>query len=463
MLSAAAARDLRQYLAGEDLSCTEEDLFCYTYDAAVRGAVPDVVVYPRERDQVIELIRFAHRRRIPVVPRGAGTGSVGGALCARGGILVSFERMNHILSVDPGLRIGVVEPGVITADFQRTVERKGLFYPPDPSSARMCTLGGNVGHGAGGLRGLRYGTTKDYVIGLEAVTADGHLLRSGHFASPESHDLTGLLVGSEGTLACIVTIAVRLLPALESVSTVLLVFSDAGGALRASREILGLGILPVALEYMDHRALRCIREHGCSDLPPQDGHVLIVELCGNKRQVRRETVSVEKLAESVGATFVRTAWDPDQRRDVWSVRRALSPSMAHAARRKMAQDVCVPPSAVGRLLEQIGQIAGNRGLTIIAFGHLGDGNIHVNIMNDGGPGEENRAQAAVEEIYRTVLSLEGTLTGEHGIGLYRMPYLSWELTSQTLEAHRKVKAAFDPGHLMNPEKVVNHFTTLSAP
>jgi glycolate oxidase len=461
VLSAAAAKDLKQYLTRQNLSFAHEDLYCYGYDAAIRGTAPDVVVFPHGRDQVIELIRFAHRQHIPVIARGAGTGCAGGAVSVRGGILLSFERMNHILSVDQELRVGVVEPGVVTEDFQRAVEQEGLFYPPDPSSARMSTLGGNVAHGAGGLRGRRFGTTKDYVIGLEAVTADGHPLRTGYFSSAEPWDMSGLLVGSEGTLACIVTIALRLLPRPESICTLLFVFSDAAGALQTSQEIFGQGVLPVALEYMDSRAMRCVREHGFVDLPPQDGHVLIVELCGEEEQVDREAERVVKLAETVGVAFSRKAWRPEQRTAIWSVRRALSPALAHAARRKISQDVCVPPDAVGRLLDRVAQIADRRGLTMIAFGHLGDGNIHVNSMIDGSPREEKQAQAAMEDVYRAVLSLQGTLTGEHGIGLYRMPYLSWELSSQTLEAHRKVKAAFDPGHLMNPGKILDQPATLS--
>jgi glycolate oxidase len=455
VLSTAAAKDLRRFLTRQDVRCDQADLHCYSYDAVLGGPAPDVVVFPRGREQVIELIRFASRRRIPVVARGAGTGCAGGALCARGGILLSFERMNRILSIDPELCIGIVEPGVITEDFQKAVEQQGLFYPPDPSSVRMCTLGGNVGHGAGGLRGRRFGTTKDYVIGMEAVTADGHVLRTGSLAPSEGGDLGGLLVGSEGTLACVVTIALRLLPRPESTGTLLLVFSDAAGALRTSREILEQGLLPVALEYMDAAALRCVREHGFRDLPAGDGHVLIVELCGQRRRIGRQAGRIEELARSRGAVSQRRAWQEKERREIWSVRRALSPAMVHAARRKFSQDVCVPPVAVGRLLDRVAEIGSRRGLTVITFGHLGDGNIHVNTLTDGSAREERQTRAAVEEIYRAVLSLQGTLTGEHGVGLYRRPYLSWELSAPTLEAHRKVKAAFDPGQLMNPGKLAD--------
>jgi glycolate oxidase len=446
---------LERYLTRRNVCFKREDLYCYGYDAALVGAAPDVVVFPQGREQVIELVRFARRKRIPVVARGAGTGCAGGALSVRGGILLSFERMNRILSIDADLRIGIVEPGVITADFQKVVEQQGLFYPPDPSSARICTLGGNAGHGAGGLRGRAFGTTGDYVIGTEAVTADGHLLRTGFFASAESVDLSGLLVGSEGTLACLVTMALRLLPRPESIGTLLLVFPDAAGALGTSQEILKQGLLPAALEYMDDKALRCVREHGFRDLPAGDGHVLIVELCGERKTIGRQAERVEKLARCEGSVSLRQAWRSREREDIWSVRRALSPAMAHAARRKFSQDVCVPPEAVGKLLERIADIGGRRGLTVIAFGHLGDGNIHVNTLSNGSPREERQALAAVEDVYRAVLSLQGTLTGEHGIGVHRMPYLSWELSPATLEAHRRVKAAFDPGHLMNPGKLAD--------
>jgi glycolate oxidase len=453
VLSAAAAKDLKRYLTRRNFRFEQEDLFCYSYDAALSGAVPDAVVYPQERNQVVDLIRFAHRQRIPVVVRGAGTGCAGGALSVRGGILLSFEKMNRILSIDPELRIGIVEPGVVTKDFQKAVEGEGMLYPPDPSSSRMCTLGGNVGHGAGGLRGRKFGTTKDYVAGIEAVTVDGHLLQTGSFAPSESDDLSGLLVGSEGTLACIVTIALRLLDRPESMATFLAAFPDAEGVLRTSRGILEQGSLPVALEYMDAAAVRCVREHGFPDLPGQDGHVLIVELWGEHRRLSREAGRIEQLARTEGALSTRQAWRSQEREDIWSIRRALSPAMAHAARRKISQDVCVPPDAVGRLLDRIREIGGRRSLTVIVFGHLGDGNIHVNTLTDGSPGQERRARTVVEEVYRAVLTLQGTLTGEHGVGLQRTPYLSWELSAPTLEAHRKVKASFDPGQLMNPGKI----------
>jgi FAD/FMN-containing dehydrogenase len=211
--------------------------------------------------------------------------------------------------------------------------------------------------------------------------------------------------------------------------------------------------LPVTLEYMDAAAVRCVREHGFRDLSGQDGHALIVELYGGHRRLAREAGQIDQLARAEGALSTRLAWRSQERENIWSIRRALSPAMAHAARRKISQDVCVPPDSVGQLLDRIGEIGGRRGLTVVVFGHLGDGNIHVNTLTDGSPGQERRAWAVVEEVYRAVLDLQGTLTGEHGVGLQRMSYLSWELSAPTLEAHRKVKASFDPGQLMNPGKI----------
>jgi glycolate oxidase len=453
VLSAAAAKDLRNYLTNQGVSFADEDLICYSYDAAVSGPSPDVVVFPEHGNQVRQLVQFAHRRNIPVVPRGAGTGCSGGALNARGGILFSFEKMNHIISMDTERKIGVAEPGVVTERFQRTAEDKGLFYPPDPSSARICTLGGNVGHGAGGLRGRKYGTTRDYVAGLEAVSYDGHLLRTGYFAPGEYPDLTGLLVGSEGTLAIVVKIALRLLPLPEDVCALLFIFPRAQQALRLSQRIIGDGLLPSAMEFMDQSALNCIREHGCADLPDHNGHILLVELCGKKEQVQMESRRVEELAGIEGAAWSQRAVSAEERHRIWSIRRTLSPAMARAAARKISQDVCVPPGTTGELLHRIEDIAGRNGLSIITFGHLGDGNIHVNIMTDNSPSANRRALAAAENIYRSALSLGGTLSGEHGIGLAKAAYLPWELSQQTLEAHRKVKSAFDPKGIVNPGKI----------
>lgn len=250
-----------------------------------------------------------------------------------------------------------------------------------------------------------------------------------------------------------VTIALRLLERPESTGTFLLFFPDAKDALQTSRALLEQGLLPVALEYMDDGAMRCVRKHGFRDLPRRDGHLLIVELCGEQRTIRRQVGLIEELARSGGGEFLRQAWQSPERQTIWAVRRALSPAMSHAARKKYSQDVCVPPDAVGRLLARIGEIGGRRGLDVIVFGHLGDGNIHVNTMTNGSPVQEKRARTVVEEVFQAVLSLQGTLTGEHGVGLQRMPYLSWELSAPTLDAHRKVKAAFDPGHLLNPGKI----------
>jgi glycolate oxidase len=435
------------------MNFAREDLACYSYDAAAVGPLPDVVAFPHTAVQVMQLVRYANRAGIPVVPRGAGTGCCGGALSAHGGILLSFENMNQVLSIDTELGVGMAQPGVTTEKFQMAAERKGLFYPPDPSSARICTLGGNVGHGAGGLRGLRYGTTKDYLVGLEAVMADGHLLRTGFFSSSESYDTTGLLVGSEGTLAIVTKMALRLLPMPEDATTALFIFPHAQQIVRAAQRVLGLGMLPVALEYMDQKALECIRAHGAVNLPAQNGYVLLVEFCGRRRQVEEEASQMSQLAKEEGAVVYDRAIHPEERDKMWALRRALSPSMAHAAEIKISQDVCVPTGAIGSLLEHVDAIARRRNLLIISFGHLGDGNIHVNIMTSGRPAEKRRAQAAVEDLLRVVLSLKGTLSGEHGIGRTKASYLAWELSAQTLVAHRKVKAAFDPRGFLNPGNI----------
>jgi glycolate oxidase len=453
VLSAAVTRDLRSFLGDQGLSSTPEDRACYSYDAAVERCVPDLVVFPATEDHVIRLMRYAHRRRIPVVPHGAGSGCSGGGLPVQGGILVSFERMNRILSLAEGLMVGQVEPGVITAHFQREVERRGLFYPPDPSSAEVCTLGGNVAHGAGGLRGRKYGTTKDYVLGLQMVTADGELARTGFFASGQTVDLTGLLVGSEGTLAVVTRIALRLVPKPESFCTLLLAFCRADQAVQMAQAIFGSGLMPAAMEFMDQRAVDCVREYGMGVLPRIEGHILLVEFSGRAEEVLSDAQQVEGLGPELGALEVQRAQSTDRREEIWSVRRALSPAMAHAAIRKISQDVCVPPKTMGHLLRDVRAIGQKHGLLIINFGHLGDGNLHVNVMTDGSQEQRRRAQLAVEELFCVVLALDGTLSGEHGIGLAKAQYLSWELSPQTLEAHRKVKVAFDPSGTLNPGKI----------
>jgi len=453
VLSAAVTRDLRSFLGDRGVSSALEDRACYSYDAVVQRCVPDLVAFPVTEDHAVRLMRYAHRRGIPVVPHGAGSGCSGGGLSARGGILVSFERMNRILSLDEELMVGQVEPGVITAHFQREVERQGLFYPPDPSSAEICTLGGNVGHGAGGLRGRKYGTTRDYVLGLQMVTVAGELVPTGFFAPGQTTDLTGLLVGSEGTLAVVTRIALRLVPRPESFCTLLLVFHRADQVVQMAQAILGSALVPAAMEYMDQRAVDCVWTYGETTLPQRKGPILLVEFSGRSGEILSGVQQVECLGQDLGALVVQRALGTDEREEIWSVRRALSPAMAHAALKKISQDVCVPPQNVSHLLRDVEAIGRKHGLLIINFGHLGDGNLHVNVMTDGSVEQIGRAQLAVEELFCAVLALDGTLSGEHGIGLVKAQYLSWELSPQTLEAHRKVKAAFDPTGLLNPDKI----------
>jgi glycolate oxidase len=432
---------------------------CYSYDAVVEGFLPDIVVFPTSTEQIVDIMRYAHPRSIPVVPRGAGSGCCGGGLSARGGILLSFENMDRVLSIDEELRIGVAEPGVITANFQRQAERAGLFYPPDPSSAEISTLGGNVAHGAGGLRGRKYGTTRDYVLGLEAVTTSGDLLQTGFFAPGQVEDLTGLLVGSEGTLAIVTKIALMLLPLPESFSTQLFVFSKAEQAIRMARSILHAGLMPSAMEYMDDKAMACVRDYGGVVLPAEDGHVLLVEFAGRGQETRLNAEAAGVLGKDADAVSGRTATTSQERQRIWSVRRALSPAMAHAAAKKISQDVCVPPRAIAALLKEIEILAGRHDLLVIVFGHLGDGNLHVNFLTDGGSEQTGRVQDAVEDLFRYVLDFGGTLSGEHGIGLTKAKYLHWELSRETIEAHRKVKDAFDNRGMLNPDKIFCNCTT----
>lgn len=446
-------RDLKGFLGEQAVSSALEDRTCYSYDAVTQGYLPDLVVFPENQAHVIRLMRYAHRRGIPVIPRGAGSGCSGGGVSARGGILASFERMNRILSLNRELMLGQVEPGVVTARFQREAERCGLFYPPDPSSAEISTLGGNVAHGAGGLRGRKYGTTKDYVVGLEAVVANGQLVRTGLFSPGQSSDLTGLLVGSEGTLAIITKMALRLVQRPESFSAQLFVFPRVGQIIQTARSILGAGLVPTVMEFIDQRAVECVRLQGQATLPQVDGHILLVELSGRRQEVLSGIEQVERLGREGGALVARRAITASDRKKIWSVRRALSPSMAHAAAQKVSQDVCVPPKVLLPLLREIDQIGQKYQLLVITFGHLGDGNLHVNLMSDGSRELMRQTELAVGDLFRTVLALGGTISGEHGVGLTKARYLSWEFSQETMAAHRKIKATFDPKGILNPNKM----------
>jgi len=416
---------------------------------------PEAAVQARTAAEVQKVLAYSRQRRIPVVPRGAGSGKSGGALAERGGIVLSLEKLDRIIEVSRADMVCVVEPGVILEKLQAAVEAEGLFYPPDPNSQAMCSIGGNLAHNAGGPRALKYGVTRDYVLGLRAVLPTGELIRTGHrsWKGVAGYDLTQLLVGSEGTLAVIVEATLKLIPLPRSVATLLAFFPDEDKAALAVQKIFGAGLLPRACELLDGPTMRAVSPRAPFKFPEGVGGALIVEHDGHGEGVFDELAKSGELCTEAGAHEVVAAQDEAQRRRVWETRRMISVALTAIRPHKISEDVAVPR---GRLIELIGRVRaiGERfGLPTACYGHAGDGNLHVNLLFESQE-ERARGHAAVEEVLQAAIDLGGTITGEHGVGLAKRAFLAREQSRDVIELQRRLKLAFDPDNLLNPGKIL---------
>jgi glycolate oxidase len=415
---------------------------------------PQAAVQARNPGDVQKVLGFARARRIPVVPRGAGSGKSGGALAERGGIVLSLEKLDRIVEVSRADMVCVVEPGVILEKLQAAVEAEQLFYPPDPNSQAMCSIGGNLAHNAGGPRAVKYGVTRDYVLGLQAVLPTGELIRTGHrsWKGVAGYDLTQLLVGSEGTLAVIVQATLKLLPLPRSVATLLAFFPDEDKAAQAVQKIFAAGLLPRACELLDGPTMRAVSPRAPFKFPENIGGALIVEHDGHGDGVMEELARSGELCTEAGAQEVVAAQDEAQRRRIWETRRMTSVALTALRPHKISEDVAVPR---GRLVELIGRvraIGARHEILTACYGHAGDGNLHVNLLF-GSQEERERSHAAVEEVLQAAIDLGGTITGEHGVGLAKRAFLGREQSRDVIELQRRLKRAFDPDDLLNPGKI----------
>ncbi len=443
---------------GGSLSAALEERICYSFDATDLRGLPDVVVWARSTDDVVGVVRIAHEAGVPVVPRGAGTGYTGGSVPVAGGIALSVEKMNRILSVDVRRRIAVVEPGVVNNDLRKEVETVGLFYPPDPASLLVSSIGGNVAEGAGGPRTVLYGTTRDYVAGLELVLDDGSVVRTGVLEGPSvgGWDPGPLLVGSEGTLAVMTAVALRLSDLPEITATYWAEFATLEDAARAVASITASGIPVSVLEILDRETLACAVEYVTGTRPDAAPEgALLIETEGAREAVEASAGRIQELVRSNGASTFREATDEKEREEIWETRRSISPSLARLAGGKINEDIAVPRSAIPSFVKAMYEIGGALELPIHAFGHAGDGNLHVNVMVDrGDPSQMMRAREAVARLFAAALSRGGTLSGEHGIGITKAEHLSLEFDERAMAATAQVKRAFDPTGFMNPEKIL---------
>lgn len=453
MLKPSVVRDLKNIVGTANLAVSPEDLVAYSYDATRTESLPWAVARPADAGEVSAIMKLANRERFPVVPRGAGSGMSGGSVPVRGGVVLSLERMSRILEIDEQDQIAVVEPGVVTGDLQQAAEKYGLFYPPDPASSRFCTIGGNVAECAGGLRAVKYGVTRDYVLGLEAVLPTGEIISTGArtLKSVAGYDLTRLIIGSEGTLGIVTKVTLRLLSLPESVRTVLGFFPDLRSAAAAAARVTAARVIPRALEIVDHFALRAVEAHLREDLSAGASALLLAEVDGSVVSAAAEAETIAEVMRKAGAVRIETAERPEDRDRLWKARRAISAALYSIKPRKVNEDIVVPRSKVPDILREIARIGERYGLLIVNFGHAGDGNIHTNIMIDDR--DLPKAETAVREILDATLRLGGSITGEHGIGLTKANYLPLEVGKDALLAMKRIKDALDPNGVLNPGKI----------
>ncbi len=440
-----------------DIACSTapEDLICYGFDASGIELCPAAVVWPRTTEDVVKVMKYAYEQEIPVVPRGAGTGVTAGATPSKGSIVLSFEKMKKIIEIDAQNLNVLCEPGLINGRLQRELEVKGFFYPPDPASMNFCTIGGNVAENAGGPRALKYGVTKDYVMELEVVLPDGEVMTTGIKTTKGvvGYDLTRLLTGSEGTLAVFTKIRLKVLPLPEDVVTLLAVFVDLESAGDAVTDIIGARIIPRTLEFLDRKAIEAAEAFKPVGLPTNAEALLLIEVDGLPSAITREAEKVIDICTRLGAE-IRMAKDEFARNNLWASRRAVSPALYHIKPTKINEDIVVPRSRITEMLKRLRTLSEKSGITIVNFGHAGDGNIHVNIMVDKNDTDEyQKGLALVEQIFRDTLELGGTISGEHGIGLTKASYMNMELSRREMNVMESIKNIFDHKNILNPGKI----------
>lgn len=456
MLATRILRRLEEILDKENVVTDWDVRLTYAYDAQVEESIPSAVVFPKNEEEISAIMRLAYEEEFYIVPRGAGTGLSGGSVPLDNALVVSLEKMNRILEINEQDLYGVVQAGVVTLDFQNEVEKRGLFYPPDPASAKSSTLGGNIAENAGGLRGFKYGVTRDYILSMKAISPQGEFLNLGAktIKSVSGYDLVGLFCGSEGTLGIVYEATLKLLPLPEAWSAMLLVFPTLDQAAEAVSLIIAQGIVPSSLEIMDNFTINAVEDYKRLGLPRDAGAILLLEVDGYRESVEREMGKIEALLPKMGAKEVRRAREQKERDSIWEGRRSALAALARISPTTLLEDVTVPRSRLSQMVKRIEEIAKKYNLLIGTFGHAGDGNLHPTFLTDWRNSEEReKVKLAIDELFASAVELGGTLSGEHGIGLAKAPFLPKEFNRATIEAMKAIKRALDPKGLLNPGKI----------
>lgn len=447
-------------LLGEDNAYFDEiHKRAYSYDATRKHYLPDGVLFPRNEEDICQILRYCNEHKIIVIPRGSGSGFTGGALAVNGGVVLSFEKhMNQILEIDLENLVAVVQPGVINIDLQKEAKKYGLFYPPDPASMEYSSLGGNVSENAGGMRAAKYGITKDYVMALRAVLPNGEVIRAGKRTIKDvaGYNLAGILIASEGSLAVLSELTLRLIPLPKFKKTAMGIFSSVQSAMNAVYKSLASGVSPVSMEFLDNLSIRAVEQKFQKGLPVDAGAILIADVDGNVKEALDEDLKkLEYYFSEAGALEFKIAKDEEEAANIWFARRNCSQSIAMYGTLKLNEDITVPRSKLPELLEGIEKISQKYNFKIPCFGHTGDGNVHTNVMvgDKNNETEVKRGYEAVEEVFELTVKLGGTLSGEHGIGISKAPFMKLAFNEAEMNLMRNIKKAFDPNNILNPFKM----------
>ncbi len=458
MLDTTHINHLKSIVGEENVKSDKAHLIAYCYDATKSRFEPDAVVFPRHEEDVSNILKYCNEHKIVIVPRGAGSGFTGGALPANGGIILALERhMNKLLEIDMQNMVAVVQPGLVNMDLQKAVEEVGLFYPPDPASENYSTLGGNVSENAGGMRAAKYGITKDYVMALRAVLPNGEIIRAGKRTIKDvaGYNIAGILIASEGTLAVITEITLKLIPKPKMTKTAMGVFPTVKDAMNAVYKTMASGVTPVAMEFLDNMTIRAVEQKFSKGLPIEAGAILVTDVDGNSEADLDEQLGIiETKFKENGCSEFKIARDKTESANLWFARRNASPSLAVYGSKKLNEDITVPRSKLPELLDKIAVVSQKYGLKVPCFGHTGDGNVHTNVMCDGNdPHSVELGHQAIEEIFQITVDMGGTLSGEHGIGLAKAPFMHMAFSDSEMELFRSIKKAFDPNNILNPNKM----------
>ncbi len=461
MIASNTVQKIRDIVGAAHTLDSDLDLFGYSYDSSFVPLVPvnkpDLVVRPQTTDEVSQVMTIAFENNIPVTPRGAASGRTGGSVPLKGGIALVLDRMTKIVELDERNMMVTAETGVKTVDLYNACAAKGLFYPPDPASWKFSTIGGNVAENSGGMRAVKYGVTKNYVMGLEVVLADGSVLQTGGkmIKNVTGYDLTSIFVGSEGTLGIITKVLMRLISMPKKRNTLQVMFSSLDDGCRMIHDMLQAGIVPAASEILDKICLTVAAERRNMKIPPGAAAAVIIEIDGeDDAALESQTNRIRSVAESCGSLLFRAAASQQEGDELWAIRRGISSAIATLAPDHFSEDISVPRDQFPEVVRLIQKIGEKHGLMITVYGHAGDGNLHPSILCDvSRPGEQEKVHRAIEDIFAAALSVGGTLSGEHGIGITKRPYFADAVGKTALRTMQAVKAALDPKGLLNPDKI----------